>query len=64
MAAKPITQDLKTFGKEVKPLSTNLSALLTSLRDTGGVERLMDYLYYQVAAINGFDSSAITCARS
>jgi hypothetical protein len=41
---------------QVKPLSDNLSALLTSFRDTGGIERLMDYLFYQVAAINGFDS--------
>jgi hypothetical protein len=56
VAAKPIAGDLKTFGQQVKPLSTNLSALLTSLRDTGGIERLMDYLFYQVAAINGFDS--------
>ncbi len=56
VAAKPITQDLKTFGTEVKPLSTNLASLLTSLRDTGGIERLMDFLYYSVSAINGFDS--------
>jgi phospholipid/cholesterol/gamma-HCH transport system substrate-binding protein len=54
--SKPIVQNLRTFGTEVKPLATNLSALLTSLRDTGGIERLMDYLFYQVAAINGFDS--------
>jgi phospholipid/cholesterol/gamma-HCH transport system substrate-binding protein len=56
VASKPIVQDLSTFGTQIKPLSTNLSSLLTSLRDTGGIERLMDYLFYQVAAINGFDS--------
>jgi ABC-type transporter Mla subunit MlaD len=56
VAAKPIVQDLKTFGTEVKPLSSNLSSLLTSFRDTGGIERLMDFLFYQVSAINGFDS--------
>ena len=56
IAAKPIVGDLRTFGTQVKPLSSNLSALLTSFRDTGGIERLMDYLFYQVAAINGFDS--------
>jgi ABC-type transporter Mla subunit MlaD len=56
IAAKPITQDLRTFGTQVKPLAGNLSDLLTSFRDTGGIERLMDYLFYQVAAINGFDS--------
>jgi hypothetical protein len=26
------------------------------LRDTGGIERALDYIFYQVAAINGFDS--------
>jgi phospholipid/cholesterol/gamma-HCH transport system substrate-binding protein len=56
IAAKPIVSDLKTFGKQIKPLSSNLSSLLTSFRDTGGIERLMDFLFYQVAAINGFDS--------
>ena len=56
IAAKPITQDLNTFGKQVLPLSTNLSALLTSLRDTGGIERLMDFLFYSAVAINGYDS--------
>jgi hypothetical protein len=29
---------------------------LTSLRDTGGIERAMDYIFFQVAAVNGFDS--------
>jgi ABC-type transporter Mla subunit MlaD len=56
LKSKPIIQDLRTFGTQIRPLSTNLSSLLTSFRDTGGIERLMDYLFYQVAAINGFDS--------
>ena len=37
-------------------MTKNLDLLLTSLRDTGGIERLMDYLFYQISAINGFDS--------
>src|SRR3954447_11928156 len=56
VASKPIAQDLKTFGTAVKPLSNNLASLLTSFQNTGGIERLMDFLYYQVSAINGFDS--------
>src|SRR3954454_10006615 len=56
IAAKPITQDLKTFGSQLVPLSSNLSSLLTSLRDTGGIERLMDFLFYSANAINGYDS--------
>ena len=30
--------------------------MLESFRDTGGIERAMDYIFYQVAAVNGFDS--------
>jgi phospholipid/cholesterol/gamma-HCH transport system substrate-binding protein len=56
IAAKPIAQDLKTFGNQLVPLSSNLSALLTSLKNTGGIERLMDFLFYSTAAVNGYDS--------
>ena len=30
--------------------------MLESFRDTGGIERLMDYIFYQAAAVNGFDA--------
>jgi hypothetical protein len=30
--------------------------VLESFQRTGGINRLMDYIFYQVAAINGFDS--------
>ncbi|HET8536266.1 MAG TPA: MlaD family protein, partial [Solirubrobacteraceae bacterium] len=53
--ARPIVANLKTLASQARPLTTNLAALTTSLRDTGGIERLMDYLFYQVAAINGYD---------
>jgi ABC-type transporter Mla subunit MlaD len=56
VAAKPITQDLKTFGNQILPVSSNLSSLLTSLKNTGGIERLMDFLFYGANAINGYDS--------
>jgi phospholipid/cholesterol/gamma-HCH transport system substrate-binding protein len=54
--AKPITSDLRDFAGNARPLVGNLEALLTSLKSTGGVERLMDFLYYQAAATNGYDS--------
>jgi phospholipid/cholesterol/gamma-HCH transport system substrate-binding protein len=54
--SKPIITDVGQLASAAKPLTNNLAALLTSLRDTGGIERLMDYLFYQVAAINGFDA--------
>ena len=54
--ARPIVQDLGRFASAARPLSSNLRALTTSLRDTGGIERALDYIFFQVAAINGFDS--------
>src|SRR3712207_6087567 len=44
------------FRSEARPLASNLSKFAVSLRDSGGIERLMDYIFFQVAAINGFDS--------
>jgi virulence factor Mce-like protein len=56
VAAKPITQDLRAFAAGAKPLSNNLAALTSSLKSSGGIERFMDYIFFQVAAINGYDS--------
>ncbi|MCW2966501.1 MAG: hypothetical protein JWM71_273 [Solirubrobacteraceae bacterium] len=55
-AARPIVGDIRTFARTAKPLARNLAALTTSFKATGGVERLLDYLFYQVSAINGYDS--------
>jgi phospholipid/cholesterol/gamma-HCH transport system substrate-binding protein len=54
--SKPIITDVGQLASSAKPLTNNLASLLTSLKDTGGIERLMDYLFYQVSAINGFDA--------
>jgi ABC-type transporter Mla subunit MlaD len=54
--AKPIVSDVGAFASQAKPVTANLEALLTSLRTTGGIERLMDFLYFQAAATNGYDS--------
>lgn len=53
----PVTQDLNELASSAQPLAANLSGLLTSLRDTGGIERAMDYLFFQASSINGFDTS-------
>jgi phospholipid/cholesterol/gamma-HCH transport system substrate-binding protein len=54
--SKPIITQVGQLAANAKPLTNNLASLLTSLKNTGGIERLMDYLFYQVAAINGFDA--------
>jgi ABC-type transporter Mla subunit MlaD len=53
--SRPTIRDLRTFARNARPLAANLADLLDSFQKTGGVERLMDYIFYQVAAINGFD---------
>jgi phospholipid/cholesterol/gamma-HCH transport system substrate-binding protein len=54
---RPITSDVNELASSAQPLASNLSDLLVSLRDTGGVERAMDYLFFQMTAINGFDTA-------
>ena len=53
---EPLLVDLRDFGVDANPVSKNLNKLLTSFDETGGIERLMDYIFFQVTAINGFDS--------
>jgi ABC-type transporter Mla subunit MlaD len=53
---EPLLDDLRDFGVDANPVSRNLSRLLTSFDETGGIERLMDYIFFQVTAINGYDS--------
>jgi phospholipid/cholesterol/gamma-HCH transport system substrate-binding protein len=55
-AALPITRDLRAFAKQVRPVGETTAALLGSLQQTRGFERFLDYAFYQVAAINGFDT--------
>jgi phospholipid/cholesterol/gamma-HCH transport system substrate-binding protein len=55
LRTRPLIQDLGRFATNARPLSTNLDRLTKSLDETGGIERAMDYLFFQMLAINGFD---------
>jgi phospholipid/cholesterol/gamma-HCH transport system substrate-binding protein len=55
-AARPVVADLRQLATAARPVGANLRKLLESFQSTGGIERAMDYVFYQVAAINGFDS--------
>ena len=57
IAADPLIKNLGRFAKDAKPVSQNLDALTASLDKTGGIERIMDFLYYVGLATNGFDST-------
>jgi virulence factor Mce-like protein len=55
LASRPIIEDLRELTEQAAPVADDLADLATSLRDTGGIERLMDYIFFQASAINGFD---------
>ena len=55
-AAEPVVRQLRTLAAQLKPVATTAAAVLSSLQRTKGFERLLDYAFYQVAAVNGFDS--------
>jgi virulence factor Mce-like protein len=55
LKSAPLTKQLATFAKNALPVSKNLKALTRSFDKTGGIERLMDYIFFQVTAVNGFD---------
>jgi phospholipid/cholesterol/gamma-HCH transport system substrate-binding protein len=54
---RPLTQDVNELAASSAPVAKNLDDILVSLRDTGGIERAMDYLFFQMTSINGFDAS-------
>jgi phospholipid/cholesterol/gamma-HCH transport system substrate-binding protein len=56
VAAQPVIADLRDLAKAVLPVGLTLRQVLESFQETGGIERLMDYIFYQASAVNGFDA--------
>jgi phospholipid/cholesterol/gamma-HCH transport system substrate-binding protein len=52
----PIVKDLRSFARQARPVGETLADLLVSFRRNDGIERAMDYIFFQAAAVNGFDS--------
>jgi phospholipid/cholesterol/gamma-HCH transport system substrate-binding protein len=55
-ASRPVITDLRKLAEAAKPVGANARRLLESLNNTGGIERAMDYIFFQAGGINGFDS--------
>ena len=53
--SRPLIRNLSRFAEDAGPVSKNLDDLTASFNETGGVERFLDYLFFQMTAINGFD---------
>jgi hypothetical protein len=54
--SRPVITDLRRLANVVRPVGGTAAKVLESFQRTRGIERLMDYTFYQVTAINGFDS--------
>ena len=52
----PVVRDLRTFANAARPVGETLADVLVSFKRNDGLERVMDYLFFQAAAVNGFDS--------
>jgi phospholipid/cholesterol/gamma-HCH transport system substrate-binding protein len=55
-AIKPLLRRVKALGTVGKPFGTNFSELLVSLRNTGGLERLLDFIFLGTGTTNGYDA--------
>jgi phospholipid/cholesterol/gamma-HCH transport system substrate-binding protein len=56
VASQPLLHQLETLGGAAKPFASNFSALLSSFRSTGGLERLLDFIFLGTNAANGYNS--------
>jgi phospholipid/cholesterol/gamma-HCH transport system substrate-binding protein len=52
----PLLGRLQQLGAAGKPFGSNLAELLTSLRSTGGLERLLDFIFLGTGITNGYDA--------
>ena len=56
VATQPLLNRLQALGNAAQPFAGNLSQLLGSLRNTGGLERILDFIFLGTGASNGYDS--------
>jgi ABC-type transporter Mla subunit MlaD len=55
VASQPLLHRLAALGAAAKPFAGNFAALLSSLRETGGLERFMDFIFLGTNAANGYN---------
>jgi phospholipid/cholesterol/gamma-HCH transport system substrate-binding protein len=56
VATQPFLGKLEALGGAVKPFASNFAALLSSIRSTGGLERLLDFIFLGTNSANGYNS--------
>jgi phospholipid/cholesterol/gamma-HCH transport system substrate-binding protein len=53
--ADPIVRDLEEFAEDAAPVALNLDEIAKSLDENSGIDNILDYIFFQMTAINGFD---------
>jgi phospholipid/cholesterol/gamma-HCH transport system substrate-binding protein len=56
VATKPLLKRVKSLGGAAVPFTSNFAGLLESLRNTGGLERILDFIFTGAGASNGYDA--------
>ncbi|TMM18866.1 MAG: MCE family protein [Actinobacteria bacterium] len=56
VSIQPLLKRLQSLGAAGKPFGSNLAELLSSLRATGGLERLLDFIFLGTGITNGYDA--------
>jgi phospholipid/cholesterol/gamma-HCH transport system substrate-binding protein len=56
VATRPLLARLKAFGAAGKPFAANFAKLFAGVRDSGGLERFLDFIFLGAGAANGYDS--------
>jgi phospholipid/cholesterol/gamma-HCH transport system substrate-binding protein len=56
VSTQPLLKRLQALGNAGQPFATNLASLLASLRDTGGLERILDFIFLGTGTANGYDA--------
>ncbi len=55
VGTQSLLKRLQALGAAAKPFTGNLAQLLSSFRETGGLERLLDFIFLGAGAANGYD---------
>ena len=56
VAAKPLLTRLRALGAAGKPFAANFAQLFSSVRNSGGLERFLDFVFLGTGAANGYDA--------
>ncbi len=55
-AIRPLIGDLNELGQPLTPTTNDLAKLFASVDDTGGIEELMQLIYFYTGTVNGVDA--------